>query len=68
MKKVFLFGIMLCGCVTAFAQHDMKNMPGMDAAKKVNKEQVQPVFYTCVMHLEIHSDRKSTRLNSSHRH
>ena len=46
---------MLCGYVISFAQHDMKNMPGMDTAKKVNIEPVQPVFYTCVMHPKIHS-------------
>ncbi len=57
MKKVFLFGIMLCGYVIAFAQHDMKNMPGMDTSKKVNKQPAQPMFYACVMHPEIHSPK-----------
>ena len=57
MKKLFLFGSMLCGYVIAFSQHDMKNMPGMDTTEKVNKQSAQPVFYTCVMHPEIHSPK-----------
>ena len=57
MKKLFLFGSMLCGYVIAFSQQDMKNMPGMDTTEKVNKQSAQPVFYTCVMHPEIHSPK-----------
>ncbi|MEO6732050.1 MAG: multicopper oxidase domain-containing protein, partial [Ferruginibacter sp.] len=54
MKKIFLSVIILCSSVFGFAQHDMKHMPGMDTTKPVNK---QPVYYTCVMHPEIHSPR-----------
>ena len=38
--------IILCIAVSAFTQQDMKNMPGMDTAKKVNKQPAEPVFYT----------------------
>ena len=37
MEKVFLFIIMLCSYAFAFAQHDMKNMPGMDTTKKAKQ-------------------------------
>jgi CopA family copper-resistance protein len=33
MKKITLIAIMLCSAVFAFAQHDMKNMPGMKMDK-----------------------------------
>ena len=52
MKKLFPLIIIICANGFAFAQQEMKNMPGMDTAKKSLK---QPVFYTCVMHPEIHS-------------
>ena len=57
MKKIFLFLIMLCSYAFVFAQHDMKNMSGMDTTKKANKQPVQQTFYTCVMHPEIHSPK-----------
>ena len=53
MKKTFLLMIIFCIPVFAFAQQDMKNMPGMDTVKKP----VQAVFYTCPMHPEIHSPK-----------
>ncbi|MGN6539360.1 MAG: multicopper oxidase domain-containing protein [Ginsengibacter sp.] len=34
MKKLFLFALMLCSTAFAYAQHDMKNMPGMKMADK----------------------------------
>jgi CopA family copper-resistance protein len=55
MKKIFLLIIIICTNAVAIAQQEMKNMPGMDSAKKLSK---QPVFYTCVMHPEIHSPRQ----------
>ncbi|MEO7486457.1 MAG: heavy metal-binding domain-containing protein, partial [Ferruginibacter sp.] len=57
MKKISLLTVILFVTTFALAQHDMKNMPGMDTAKKVNKQPAQPVFYTCVMHPEIHSPK-----------
>ncbi|MHA4807884.1 multicopper oxidase domain-containing protein [Flavitalea flava] len=42
---------------TVFAQQDMKNMPGMDKSTKITKEQDQSVYYTCVMHPEIHAKK-----------
>lgn len=57
MKKISLLTAILFVTTFALAQHDMKNMPGMDTAKKVNKQPAQPVFYTCVMHPEIHSPK-----------
>ncbi|MEP6673740.1 MAG: multicopper oxidase domain-containing protein [Ferruginibacter sp.] len=55
IKKILLFLILVCSYAFVFAQHDMKNMPGMDTTKKANKQPAQQIFYTCVMHPEIHS-------------
>jgi CopA family copper-resistance protein len=55
MKKISLLTAILFVSMFAFAQHDMKAMPGMDTEKTGNKHPAQPVFYTCVMHPEIHS-------------
>jgi CopA family copper-resistance protein len=57
MKKISLLTAILFVSTFAFAQADMKAMPGMATEKKVNKQPAQPVFYTCVMHPEIHSPK-----------
>jgi CopA family copper-resistance protein len=57
MKKLSLLAAILFVSTFAFAQHDMKAMPGMDTEKKANKQRAQPVSYTCVMHPEIHSSK-----------
>ncbi len=57
MKKIALLTAILLVATFAFAQHDMKAMTGMDTEKTVNKQPAQPVFYTCVMHPEIHSPK-----------
>ena len=57
MKKLSLLTAVLFVAIGAFAQHDMKNMPGMDTVKKVSKQVMQPASYTCVMHPEIHSSK-----------
>jgi CopA family copper-resistance protein len=57
MKKISLLTAILFVSMFAFAQHDMKAMPGMDTEKTGNKQPAQTVFYTCVMHPEIHSSK-----------
>ena len=57
MKKLFVSTIILCSAVFAFAQQDMKNMPGMGKTKQENKQQAQPIIYTCPMHSEIQSTK-----------
>ena len=57
MKKLFVSTIILCSTGFAFAQQDMKNMPGMSKTKQENKQPVQPIIYTCPMHPEIQSPR-----------
>ncbi|MEO5582820.1 MAG: multicopper oxidase domain-containing protein [Saprospiraceae bacterium] len=53
MKKLFLFVIIFCSSVSAFAQHDIKK----DTVKKVSIQPAQSVWYTCPMHPEIHSSK-----------
>ena len=69
MKKIFLIILILFTSAFAFAQQDMKDMPGMkmdkpktqptkkpDVKNKQNDE-TQKVIYTCVMHPEIKMDK-----------
>ena len=57
MKKLFLIAVIFFSAASAFSQHDMKNMPGMNTTKQPSKQPVQPVIYTCPMHPEIHSPK-----------
>ena len=57
MKKLFLIAVIFFSAASAFSQHDMKNMPGMNTTKQPSKQPVQPVIYTCPMHPEIHATK-----------
>ncbi|MBA2248811.1 MAG: multicopper oxidase domain-containing protein [Chitinophagaceae bacterium] len=69
MKRIFLIANILFLSVFAFAQQDMKDMPGMKMdkaksqpikkpqAKNKQTEQTQKVIYTCVMHPEVKMDK-----------
>ena len=54
MKNIILILAFLSGSLVAIAQHDMKSMDSV----KTNKQPVKStVYYTCVMHPEIHSSK-----------
>jgi CopA family copper-resistance protein len=61
MKTFFLIACLFYTSEVAFAQHDMKNMKGMEMPS--DKPEVKPkqhnsqVIYTCVMHPEIQSTK-----------
>ena len=66
MKTFFLIACTLILSTTTFAQHDMKDMPGMKmqkgetkrpAAKNVSSTPSQKVIYTCLMHPEVKMDK-----------
>ncbi|MEP7164637.1 MAG: multicopper oxidase domain-containing protein [Ferruginibacter sp.] len=57
MKRILLIGIFLCSTLIGFAQHDMKNMPGMNNPRDASNQTAQYIFYTCPMHPEIHSPK-----------
>ncbi len=68
MKKWFLSISILFIATLTFAQHDMKDMPGMKMPmeKKVVKKPIaktqninpsEKIIYTCVMHPEVQKDK-----------
>jgi CopA family copper-resistance protein len=66
MKTIFLIACTFLLSAASFAQHDMKDMPGMKMRKKETKKPVaknvsstpsQKVIYTCVMHPEVKMDK-----------
>lgn len=67
MKKIFIIACVFFLSASAFAQHDMKDMPGMKmekpkpvtkpVAKKVQSSNTQKVIYTCPMHPEVKMDK-----------
>ncbi|MEO5995788.1 MAG: heavy metal-binding domain-containing protein, partial [Chitinophagaceae bacterium] len=65
MRTIFLIACTFLLSAALFAQHDMKDMPGMKMSKKETKKPVakkvssapsQKVIYTCVMHPEVKMD------------
>ena len=57
MKKIVFIILGICNAAVVFAQHDMKNMPGMDKQKQAIAPKTQAITYTCPMHPEIHSSK-----------
>jgi FtsP/CotA-like multicopper oxidase with cupredoxin domain len=57
MKNVILILVLLFASSPAFAQQDMKNMPGMQTTKPQSKSDASSATYTCPMHPEIHASK-----------